>query len=180
VQRLNYLGNSDDNRLSIGSQNLLIWTDGASLQPLLQGLGSSLQVPIDRVAAVKKTRKKGSIEPIEITDTSLEGIKQRLLSLWKGTHAIVKLDTSSFYATTITAQNGRLELTPIRKAGLVEVVENIATYHAKQLRFSPYSRPHWGFLDALYPVVTSKNKPYTDLAELFLIVLSMARLYPEH
>jgi CRISPR-associated protein (Cas_Csd1) len=162
VQRLNYLGNSDDNRLSIGSQNLLIWTDGASLQPLLQGLGSSLQVPTDRVAAVKKTRKKGSIEPIEITDTSLEGIKQRLLSLWKGTPAVAKLDTSSFYATTITAQNGRLELTPIRKAGLVEVIENIATYHAKQLRFSPYSRPHWGFLDALYPVVTSKNKPYTD------------------
>jgi hypothetical protein len=162
VQRLNYLGNSDDNRLSIGSQNLLIWTDGASLQPLLQGLGSPLQVPTDRVAAVKKTRKKGSIEPIEIIDTSLEGIKQRLLSLWKGTPAVAKLDTSHFYATTITAQNGRLELTPIRKAGLVEVVENIAIYHAKQLRFSPYSRPHWGFLDALYPVVTSKNKPYTD------------------
>ena len=161
VQRLNYLGNSDDNRLSIGSQNLLIWTDGASLQPLLLGLGSSLQVPT-RVAAVKKTRKKGSIEPIEITDTSLEGIKQRLLSLWKGTPAIAKLDTSHFYATTVTAQNGRLELTPIRKAGLVKVVENIANYHAKQLRFSPYSRPHWGFLDALYPVVTSKNKPYTD------------------
>jgi hypothetical protein len=60
------------------------------------------------------------------------------------------------------AQNGRLELAPIRKAGLVEVVENIATYHAKQLRFSRYSRPHWGFLDALYPKITSKNKPYTD------------------
>jgi hypothetical protein len=163
VQRLNYLGNSDDNRLSIGSQNLLIWTDGASLKPLLQGLGSSLQVANDNpVVAVKKTRKKGSSEPIEIIDTSLEGIKQRLLSLWKGTHAVAKLDTSNFYATTITAQNGRLELTPIRKAGLVEVVENIANYHAKQLRFSPYSRPHWAFLDALYPVVTSKNKPYTD------------------
>lgn len=160
VQRLNYLGSSPDHQLRLGDRTLLIWSDGVSTQPLLQGLQS---LSTGEPTAPKKTRKKGSVEPINIIDTSLEGIKQRLLSLWKGTQAVVELDTRSFYTTTITSQKTKIELTPIRKAGLVEVVENIALYHAKQLRFSRYSRPHWGFLDALYPAVSlNSNKPYTD------------------
>jgi CRISPR-associated protein (Cas_Csd1) len=160
VQRLNYLGSSPDHQVRLGDRTLLIWSDGVSTQPLLQGLQS---LSTGEPTAPKKTRKKGSVEPINIIDTSLEGIKQRLLSLWKGTQAVVELDTRSFYTTTITSQKTKIELTPIRKAGLVEVVENIALYHAKQLRFSRYSRPHWGFLDALYPAVSlNSNKPYTD------------------
>jgi CRISPR-associated protein (Cas_Csd1) len=160
VQRLNYLGNSPDHHIRLGDRTLFIWADGVSTQPLLQGLQP---LSTGEPTAPKKTRKKGNVEPINIIDTSLEGIKQRLLSLWKGTQALVKLDTRSFYTTTITAQKTKIELTPIRKAGLVDVVENIALYHAKQLRFSRYSRPHWGFLDALYPAVSlNSNKPYTD------------------
>ncbi len=159
VQRLNYLGNSPDHQLRLGDQTLLIWSDGASTQPLLKGLQS---LSSGEPTATKKTRKQGNMESINITDTSFEGIKQRLLSLWKGAYAVVKLDTRSFYATIITSQKTKIELTTIRKAGLVEVVENIALYHAKQLRFGRFSRPHWGFLDAIYPKVTSKNKPYTD------------------
>ena len=45
----------------------------------------------------------------------------------------------------------------------MKVVENIAVYHARQLRFSPYSRPHWAFLDAIYPKVPmGASKPYPD------------------
>lgn len=160
VQRLNYLGDSPDHQLRLGDQTILIWSDGASTQPLLQGLQSPLSS--GEPTAAKKTRKKGSVESINITDTSFEGVKQRLLSLWKGAHAVVKLDARSFYTTIITSQKTKIELTTIRKAGLVEVVNNIALYHAKQLRSSRYSRPHWSFLDAIYPKVTSKNKPYTD------------------
>jgi CRISPR-associated protein (Cas_Csd1) len=159
VQRLNYLGSSQDHQIFLGKQTLLIWSDGISTQPLLQGLQS---LSSGEPTTAKKIRKKGNVESINITDTSFEGIKQRLLSLWKGAHAVVKLDTHSFYVTTIMSQKTKIELTPIRKAGLVDVVENIALYHAKQLRFSRYSRPYWGFLDAIYPKVTSKTKPYTD------------------
>jgi hypothetical protein len=81
VQRLNYLGNSDDHRLSIGSQTLLIWTDGVSLNPLLQGLNVSWDGPEVQPRATKKTRNKDKQASIEIMDTSLEGVKQRLLTL---------------------------------------------------------------------------------------------------
>ena len=162
VQRLNYLGNSDEHRLSIGQQTLLIWTDGASVKPLWDGL-QGFSRKLDAAPREKKTRKKGSTEPIEIVDTSLEGIRKRLLSLWKGAHSIARLDASHFYVTTVTAQKGRIELSPICRAKLVEVVENIAIYHARQLRFSPYSRPHWAFLDGIYPKVSkAANKPYAD------------------
>jgi hypothetical protein len=147
VQRLNYLGNNPNHQIRFGEKILLFWSDGVSVQPLLEAL---------------KPLSFGKI--IGINNTSLETIEQQLLSLWNDAHSIDELENHNFYATIITSQKTKIELTPVRKTSFVEVIRNIALYHTKQLRFSIHTRPHCIFLDAIYPlaVPTSKTKQYSD------------------
>lgn len=166
VQRINYLGSSNNHRITFGDRNLLIWTDGTSIAPLMQAAKSSVKLPSTTAtteSTSKKTRSKGSIEAIEIGDCAPETIVQGLFGLWKGVSTISSLDVSKFYTISVTAQKKRCELSIIRQSGLVSAIENIANFHAKQLRFSRYSHPYWSFLDAIYPAVSATaKKPYAN------------------
>lgn len=175
TQRLNYMGVADDYNIRIAGQTFLVWTDDGSVVPLEQGVNRSWVVPtpVDGDKRKKGKKRKTAAEKkktaIEITDTSVAGVRDHLMTLFKGAPSSGIVDASSFYSTTITAQKGKLELSPITKTAISEIADNIALYHAKQLRYSRRSAPVWALVRAAYHNVgTAKKPPWTTRDQLAL------------